>query len=131
MINNFKKGLFLTLLASVLALSSCSKESDKDDETSTSCNATCSNLDTYYDDDLNNACFSWGTNGSNISYYEVQYGEKNFTLGDGVKVIMNDVGYCDGTYEENKIYDFYVRIYCKNNLGYSEWFGPVSRLIDK
>lgn len=130
MITKIQKGLFLSAVAASIALISCSKDSEDEPATPSSCDVTCSNLEAYYSHQ-DKTCFKWGVNGSNESYYEVQYGLQGFTLGDGTMAIVNDNSYCDGTYELGKIYDYYVRVYCKNNLGYSEWFGPVSRYIDQ
>lgn len=65
-----------------------------------------------------------------VSNYQLQYGPQGFALGSGTTVTVNGDQY-GGTYayagmQQGVSYDFYVRAYCSNNVGYGEWQGPFT-----
>ncbi len=76
--------------------------------------------------------FKWGTSdpSSLFSYYEVEYGLKGFALGEGTIVTTNSSKTRSISMTQNNIYDFYVRANCDNNIGWSEWAGPVGYFTD-
>lgn len=65
-------------------------------------------------------------NETNASYYEVEYGLQGFESGSGVKIISNDTYTDRMILESGKTYDFYVKAFCTENLGWSDQAGPVS-----
>ncbi|WP_412850802.1 hypothetical protein ACL0VS_01555 [Chryseobacterium sp. PMSZPI] len=72
--------------------------------------------------------FLWNDNSiQNSGYYEVQYGEHGFSLGNGTKAIVNSLSYNAQLYKNNK-YDFYVRKNCGASNGVSNWAGPITIL---
>lgn len=65
------------------------------------------------------------------SYFQVEYGLQGFTIGTGTQITTNDE-YVEGlVMEQGNVYDFYVRTFCTNNLGFSEWAGPVSYFAEQ
>jgi len=75
---------------------------------------------------------SWFTNSDALiqpDLFQVEYGEKDFALGTGTKIIVNESPFLEGQFEEGKIYDFYVQSDC-NGVSDSPWIGPVSFIAD-
>ncbi|MGJ8593925.1 MAG: hypothetical protein ACSHXF_15355 [Aquaticitalea sp.] len=68
----------------------------------------------------------------NASYFQVEYGIQGFSIGnDGTRINSNNE-YVDGLMmSEGNVYDFYVRAFCENNLGWSDWAGPVSYFAEQ
>ncbi|MEY8848239.1 hypothetical protein AB9K26_05460 [Psychroserpens sp. XS_ASV72] len=77
---------------------------------------------------------SWSFNGfaiTNASYFQVEYGLQGFQLGNGSQSISNDM-FVDGfAMEQGNAYDFYVRAFCENNLGWGDWAGPISYFAEQ
>ncbi|WP_312509077.1 hypothetical protein [Chryseobacterium culicis] len=71
--------------------------------------------------------FSWNMNTMGEGYYEVQYGEPGFSLGNGTTVVTYKNSYSLPLYQNNK-YDLYVRKNCGTANGRSNWAGPVTVL---
>lgn len=67
--------------------------------------------------------------GADADYYEVQYGHQGFTLGTGETFIVEFPSTDEFTLEANTIYDFYVRAFCNNSLGWSEWTSAESGFV--
>lgn len=77
-----------------------------------------------------NAELSWDFNNYNVdaSYYQVEYGLQGFVPGTnaGAQFTTNNQ-YLEGlAMVEGDTYDFYVRAFCQNNLGWSDWSSPIS-----
>jgi hypothetical protein len=74
--------------------------------------------------------FSWDyyapVGAEEYSNYQVEYGPQGFTHGTGTIVTVNNNMYSDFSLAAGQHYDFYVRGYCINNVGYGNWAGPVS-----
>ena len=64
-------------------------------------------------------------NETNTGYAQIEYGLQGFVLGNGTTKETSQ-NYTTVSLEKGKAYDFYVRLYCSNNLGWSEWIGPGS-----
>lgn len=80
-----------------------------------------------YDIDFNGyISWSYYNNETEASYFQIQYGVEGFELGEGDILQTNNQFSSDLSLEQGKSYDAYVRAYCNNNLGFSEWIGPVS-----
>lgn len=62
--------------------------------------------------------------------YEVEYSTTGFTQGTGTVVVSNDpyVDFNTLNLTSGVSYDYYVRSYCANNVGWGEWAGPFTRL---
>lgn len=58
---------------------------------------------------------------SSPSYYQVEYGLQNFELGSGTQFTTNNKYVSDVSMAGGSFYDFYVRAYCDNSLGWSDW----------
>lgn len=58
--------------------------------------------------------------------FQVQYGAQGFSLGSGTVETVNASPYDGAAMMPNKSYDFYVRSYCNNSLGWGEWVGPYT-----
>lgn len=71
--------------------------------------------------------FTW-TGNTDTSYYQVQYGPQNFSLGAGTTIQTNSTYYTGMGMAANTTYDFYVRSYCSSALGWSSWSGPYTYL---
>ena len=71
--------------------------------------------------------FAWNSV-SGASLYEIQYGLQNFTLGTGTKSQVNSTFYNGMIMAANTTYDFYVRSFCSNSIGWSAWSGPYTYL---
>jgi len=65
-------------------------------------------------------------NETDASYYEVEYGLHDFTPGAGIKITTNSTYSDKMILEMGKTYDFYVKAYCTENLGWSDQTGPAS-----
>jgi len=63
---------------------------------------------------------------NNLSTYQVQYGIQGFTLGDGQIINSNTNQISNISLYGNLTYDFYVRAYCNNTVGWSNWTDPIS-----
>lgn len=61
-----------------------------------------------------------------VSNYQVEYGLQGFTLGTGTTVTVNQENFNNFTTLAGNSYDFYVRAYCVNNVGYGNWTGPFT-----
>ena len=71
--------------------------------------------------------FSWvDSNSDGSGYFQVQYGEEGFVLGNG-GVIETNQNVFDAPLYSGKKYDFYVRKNC-GAKGYSSWSGPITIL---
>jgi hypothetical protein len=76
-----------------------------------------------FGDELNWEFNSFATS---ASYFQVEYGLQGFQIGTGTQINTNDE-YVNGlAMEQGNVYDFYVRAYCENNIGWSDWAGPAS-----
>ena len=78
-------------------------------------------------DTLATSRFAWD-NSSGATYYQVQYGAQNFVLGTGTITQVNNTYYNGMSMAANTTYDFYVRSFCTNAIGWSSWSGPYTRL---
>ncbi|MBR9847073.1 MAG: hypothetical protein GYB35_13645 [Algicola sp.] len=67
----------------------------------------------------------------NASYFQVEYGLQGFSTGTGTQITTNDEYVVGLAMEQGNIYDFYVRAFCENNVGWSDWAGPVSYFADQ
>ena len=78
---------------------------------------------------LINSGFIWNNynNSTSTSYYEMSYGIAGISASAGEKITTNNTSSRDMVLEEGKVYDFYVRGYCNNTLGWSDWTGPLTR----
>lgn len=76
-----------------------------------------------YEDNLN---WSYSSNDTNASYFQVEYGLQGFAQGTGTVETTNYSSLNDIPMSQGSTYDFYVRAYCDNNLGFSNWVGPIS-----
>lgn len=75
----------------------------------------------------------WDTyyNQTDATNFDVEYGQEGFTVGGGTRITVN-TEYCfDMILNQGTTYDFYVRSKCEDNLGYSNWVGPVSYYAEK
>lgn len=73
--------------------------------------------------------FRWNEShlyGEDVSNYQVEFGPLGFAHGTGTIVTVNDNVFSGYTLTAGQHYDFYVRAYCKNNVGYGNWAGPIS-----
>tara|TARA_R110002049_G_scaffold85897_7_gene218379 strand:- start:473 stop:1447 length:975 start_codon:yes stop_codon:yes gene_type:complete len=88
-------------------------------------NAYC---DAPYDFSVQNGTAYWDTyyNETDASYFQVEYGNQGFVLGSGNVLTTNSESTSDASLASGNAYDFYVRAFCNNNLGFSNWEGPVS-----
>ncbi len=68
---------------------------------------------------------------NNVSYYEIEYGEQGFKIGEGTREVTNSTNFLDMVLEKDQTYDFYVRSLCKDGLGYSKWLGPSGFIAEK
>ena len=64
--------------------------------------------------------------GANTSYFQVEYGLQGFELGTGTRATTPGMAYNDGSYYSGEIYDFYIRAYCADGVGFGDWAGPFS-----
>src|SRR5690554_529454 len=74
---------------------------------------------------------SWDTyyNQTSSSYFQVQYGLQGFEVGTGTTIQTSDHStvYTSGlVLDQGNVYDAYVRSFCNNSLGWSNWVGPIS-----
>ena len=60
------------------------------------------------------------------SYYQVQYGQQGFTIGNGTVVTTNDTSTGELSFMASQVYDVYVRSFCSDSQQFSAWIGPVS-----
>ncbi|MCT4630826.1 hypothetical protein [Winogradskyella sp.] len=75
---------------------------------------------------------SWNFDGNNnASYYQVEYGLHGFNLGEGSQITTSDTSTHDAVMAQGNTYDFYVRAFCENGLGFGNWSGPVSVFADQ
>lgn len=65
-------------------------------------------------------------NTTSTSYYEMSYGVTGTSASAGEKITTNNTSSRDMVLEQGKVYDFYVRGYCNNTLGWSDWAGPLT-----
>ncbi|MFD2543635.1 hypothetical protein ACFSSB_14980 [Lacinutrix gracilariae] len=81
-----------------------------------------------YDFSVQNGTAYWSTyyNQTNASYFQLQYGNQGFQIGNGEVITTNDESTSDAALVSGNTYDFYVRSFCTNNLGFSNWEGPVT-----
>lgn len=71
--------------------------------------------------------FNWSNNNStSTSYYEISYGITGTLAIDGEKITTNNTSNNEMVLEQGEVYDFYVRSYCNNTLGWSNWEGPLT-----
>ncbi|MXN92432.1 hypothetical protein GR160_14480 [Flavobacterium sp. Sd200] len=70
-----------------------------------------------YDSPLNNIA---------ASTYQVEYGIQGFTVGTGTKITVNNPMCTTFSLLAGNNYDFYVRAYCVNNVGYGNYAGPYT-----
>jgi len=90
------------------------------------------NIDEYcqepYDFAVQSGTAYWDTyyNDTDASYFQIEYGNQGFQIGSGELATTNSESYSDASLVSGNTYDFYVRSFCNNNLGYSNWVGPVS-----
>lgn len=75
--------------------------------------------------------WSYDSNQTTASYYQVEYGEQGFDLGSGTQITTNTTNTSETVMVEGNTYEFYVRAYCEDNLGYSGWSGPISAYADQ
>lgn len=77
---------------------------------------------------VGNSGFVWNNynNNTSSSYYEVSYGIAGTSASAGEKITTNNMNCRDMVLEQGKVYDFYVRGYCNNTLGWSDWAGPFT-----
>jgi len=75
----------------------------------------------------NSVSLGW-TNSSSINFFEVEYGELSFSLGEGTLISTNTPPDITGL-ESNTAYDVYVRSNCGGD-NFSEWTGPNSFITD-
>ena len=59
----------------------------------------------------------------NPQIFELEYGERDFELGTGTNVVVNNAPFDGGIFEQGKIYDFYVKSDC-SGVADSPWVGP-------
>ncbi|WP_159802027.1 hypothetical protein [Flavobacterium sp. MK4S-17] len=73
---------------------------------------------------------SWYYYGEQASNFQVQYGQQGFALGNGtvatVNAAPNELYYTDAAMVGGQLYDFYVRAFCSNNIGFGDWEGPFT-----
>ena len=82
---------------------------------------------------VDNGGVFWSYNDTPItaSNFQIQYGPQGFTLGNGTSVTVNNTYYySDAILQQGLSYDFYVRAYCVNNVGYGSWTGPYTYLAE-
>jgi len=75
--------------------------------------------------------WSYYYNSTEASYFQVEYGLQGFQLGSGTQITTNQESTYDVMVAAGNTYDYYVRAYCDNALGFSEWIGPVSSYADE
>jgi hypothetical protein len=76
--------------------------------------------------------FNWYNNNSiSTSYYEISYGITGTLAADGEKITTNNTSNKEMVLEQGQVYDFYVRSYCNNALGWSNWEGPLTEYISQ
>ncbi|WP_129057133.1 MULTISPECIES: hypothetical protein [unclassified Chryseobacterium] len=74
--------------------------------------------------------FSWSSNTpQGTGYFEVQYGEQGFSLGNGTIAEVNNTSYSLPIFKGKK-YDLYVRKNCGTVDGKSNWAGPITILSE-
>ena len=66
---------------------------------------------------------SWDKSNTGVaaSYYQLQYGLQGFSLGTGTIVDLNSTNYNGAVMKKGNKYDIYVRTYCNNIVGWSNW----------
>lgn len=76
--------------------------------------------------------FKWETryDDTSPSSFEIQYGESGFELGTGKIVTSNNKSYEIPDFQSGKTYDCYVRGFCNSQVGWTDWVGPESIIID-
>jgi len=67
---------------------------------------------------------------SEVQTYQVQYGPQGFALGQGTSVTVNTTHFGDAVMQAGQAYDFYVRAYCANNVGFGNWAGPFTHFSE-
>lgn len=72
------------------------------------------------------AYWDYNSNQTAASYFQVEYGNQGFVLGNGSMLTTNSEITSDAALASGTTYDFYVRAFCNNNLGFSNWVGPVA-----
>ena len=72
----------------------------------------------------NIASWTYQNLNSTATYSQIQYGLAGFALGTGTIANSNSTNFKDAVMLSNNTYDFYVRNFCSNNLGWSNWVGP-------
>lgn len=85
--------------------------------------------ETPRDLEISQSGFYWSSypiSGEEYSNFQVEYGPQGFAHGTGTLATVNSSSYYDFSLAGGQNYDFYVRAYCKNNVGYGNWAGPVS-----
>lgn len=65
-------------------------------------------------------------NSATVSNYQIEYGLQGFEHGQGTIATVNINHYSDIVLQGGQNYDFYVRAYCSNNVGYGNWVGPYN-----
>jgi len=74
--------------------------------------------------ETNSVTASWeDKNGSD--FFEIQYGPRGFSLGQGITINANSSGKQIQGLNSNFAYDFYVRANCGSD-NFSDWAGPHS-----
>ena len=75
-----------------------------------------------------NRVFKWDS--TDVSLWQVEYGEKDFTHGDGVLVESSTNSITVDNLQPLKVYDFYVRSVCDSNQ-YGIWSDPLTYAISQ
>lgn len=77
---------------------------------------------------LRSSGFVWNTydNTTSASYYEMSFGVSGTSASAGEKITTSNKNCRDMVLEKGKVYDFYIRSYCNNTLGWSDWEGPLT-----
>ncbi|BDS10823.1 hypothetical protein [Aureispira anguillae] len=72
---------------------------------------------------------SWqtSTNTTTASYHEISYGLSGFQVDSGTIITVNNTWHNSSmVLQQGNVYDFYMRSYCNQTLGWSEWEGPLT-----
>lgn len=63
---------------------------------------------------------------ANATTFQVQYGPAGFSPGSGTIATVTNNHYSDASLSAGQAYDFYVRAFCTNGVGYGNWEGPFN-----
>ena len=120
---NRQNSFFLVSFFILFILFGCSGDSSDDspEKLVETCDAA---INISIDQTLNKSLeISWTTT-DKFDIYEIEYGPKDFQLGNGNKLSSIEKTETIENLEVNSEYEIYVRGKCA--AGYGEWFGPVS-----